>query len=332
MRKARSLIGLNVVAQAGGEALGTVRDLIFDSNSNELLALVLSEKDLFGLVQSQVVPWREVVTVGQDAIIVQNAASKIKASSDERLSEVVTRETTLGGTRIMTTEGQAIGTLGDVYIDESTGRVSGYEISGGFISDTLRGKRFLPAVDNVQIGKDVAFVPPEVTGQIEQRAWQPGSWQHSTVATGERFSHLAGNVRAKAESAYDGMTTTSADKQEAWVTGRTAARDVRLPASGPAAVPDATSEFLVRAGEVITPEIARRARENGLLGNLTISAIESNVTGAYESGKEKLLGTSETPQPVVESKPPAPQSLRNRAGQSRQRRRRQTRRANRFAT
>ncbi len=308
MKKARSLIGLNVVAQAGGEALGTVRDLIFDSNSSELLAAVLSEKDLFGLVQAQVVPWREVVSVGRDAIIVQSAASKIKAGSDERLSEVVQRETTLGGTRIMTTDGQSLGTLGDVFVDETTGRVTGYEISGGFISDTLRGKRFLPAVENVQVGKDVAFVPPEVSGKIEQRAWQPGSWQHSTVATSERFANLAGSVLTKAESLYESVASTSADKQEAWVTGRIAAREVQIPASelarsGIESVDG--NEFLVRTGEVITPEIARKARELGLLSNLTVVAIENAATNAYSSGKEKLLGTPETP---VETPPEATES------------------------
>ena len=297
MKKAHSLIGLNLVAKSGGEALGTVRDLIFDSTSNELLALVLSEKDLFGLVQAQVVPWREVVKVGDDAIIVQSAASKIKAGSDQRLTEVVQRETTLGGTRLMTTDGQEIGTLGDVFIDENTGRITGYEISGGFISDTLHGKRFLPAMENVQIGKDVAFVPPEATAQIEETARKEGSWQQKTASASERFSHLAGNARTKAETLYENVATTSATKQEVWVTGRTAARDVRLPgeAIAPSAAASEGSEFLVRAGDVITPETAERARELGLLGNLTMVAVESAATNAYSSGKEKLLGATSAP-------------------------------------
>lgn len=300
MRKARSLLGLNVIAQAGGESLGGVRDLMFDSQSSELLAVVLSEKDLFGLIQAQVVPWREVVKVGPDAIIVQSAASKMKAGDDERLSGVVQRETTLGGTRIMTTDGQDVGTLADVYIDEATGQVAGYEISGGFLSDTLRGKRFMPAVENVQVGKDVAFVPPEAATQMEQRAWQPGSWQHGTVAAGERFSHLVGATRTKAEALYANLATISADKQEQWVIGRVAARDVRLAASGPAGSElegslEGTDEFLVRAGEVITPEAARRARELGQLGNLAMSAIENAATTAYNSGKEKLTGPTVMP-------------------------------------
>ena len=293
MRKAHSLLGLKVIAHASGEVLGNVRDLMFDSQSSELLAVVLSEKDLFGLIQAQVVPWREVVKVGPSAIIVQSAASRMKAGDDERLSSVVQRETTLGGTRIMTTDGQEVGTLADVYIDEATGRVAGYEISSGFLSDTLRGKRFMPAVENVQIGKDVAFVPPEVASQMEQRAWQPGSWQHGTVAAGERFSHLFGTARTKAEALYDNLATASADKQEQWVTGRVAARDVRLPSSGPAGSElEGADEFLVRAGEVITAEAARRARELGQLGNLAISAIESTVASTYNAGREKLSGSS----------------------------------------
>ena len=45
MRKAQTLIGLNIVSQSDGVVLGKTRDLIFDHDTNELIALVLSEKE-----------------------------------------------------------------------------------------------------------------------------------------------------------------------------------------------------------------------------------------------------------------------------------------------
>jgi len=56
------------------------------------------------------------------------------------------------GTEIVTQEGEKIGEVRDVFISER-GRVGGYEVSKGIVSD-LRGRKFLP-IENVQaIGKD----------------------------------------------------------------------------------------------------------------------------------------------------------------------------------
>ncbi len=295
MRKAQTLVGLNIVSQSDGVALGKARDLIFDHDANELIAIVLAEKELFGFIQSQVVPWREVVSVGPHAIIVQSAASKIKAGDDERISEVAQRQTSLAGTRIMTTDGQMLGTMADVFIDEGSGHVVGYEVSGGFMSDTLRGKRFMPAVDSVQIGKDVAFVPPEAAKQMEPRSFQDGSWHQTTIAANERFQNLVGGARERAEQLYSQVSHASAERQQEWVTGRVAGREVKLPANEVVA---GQSDVLAHIGEVITPEMALRARETGILGALTLSAIEATAASTYTTTKDRLSGPREGAGPI----------------------------------
>jgi len=51
-------------------------------------------------------------------------------------------------------------------IDEQTGRVLGYEVSGGLVADTLKGKQFLPQTAGLTIGDDVAIVPPEASEEM----------------------------------------------------------------------------------------------------------------------------------------------------------------------
>jgi uncharacterized protein YrrD len=162
MRKGKDLIGLSVVGQSDGTQLGHVRDLIFDHETDQVLALVLSERDLFGMVAAQIVPWREVQSIGTDVILVPSGASRIRLQDDERVRQIAEthREAVLSGTQILTTDGKHLGTLADMVIDETTGRVEGYEVSGGFVSDTLRGKQFLPAPPGLSIGQDAAIAPP----------------------------------------------------------------------------------------------------------------------------------------------------------------------------
>lgn len=168
MRKGKSLLGLSVVGQSDGKHLGQVHDLFFDHDSDELLAFVLAEKDLFGLIDAQIVPWREVRSITGDVILVESAASKMPLKSEPRIREMAQRETVLSGTQVLSQEGQNLGTLADMVIDETTGQVLGYEVSNGFISDTLRGKKFVAAPPGLSIGSHAAIAPPATEAKLKQ--------------------------------------------------------------------------------------------------------------------------------------------------------------------
>jgi uncharacterized protein YrrD len=168
MRKGKSLLGLSIVGQEDGKVIGTVKDLLFDHDTDELLAMVLAEKDLFGLIDAVIVPWHQVRNIGGDVILVESSKSRINLKDDERARSMTKRETVLSGTQVLTSEGQHLGTLADMCIDEKTGRIIGYEVSGGFIKDSLRGKKFLPAPPGLSIGKDAAIARPEAEARLKQ--------------------------------------------------------------------------------------------------------------------------------------------------------------------
>jgi uncharacterized protein YrrD len=168
MIKGKTLLGTSVVGQADGRNLGVVHDLLFDHDTDELLAFVLAEKDLFGLIDAQIVPWREVRSISGDVILVESAASKIHLKDEPRIRAIAKRETVLSGTQVLSQDGQQLGTLADMVIDETSGRIAGYEVSGGFISDTLRGKKFLPAPPGLSIGSHAAIAPPAAEAELKK--------------------------------------------------------------------------------------------------------------------------------------------------------------------
>lgn len=168
MRKASTLLNLSIVGQQDGKNLGVVKDLFFDHDTDQLLGLVVSEKDLFGLIDAQIVPWREVQSVTGDVVLVNNEHSRMKLKDDTNAHEMAHRETVLSGTQVLSQEGKKIGTLADMFIDETTGQVVGYEVSGGFFSDSLRGKKFLPAPPGLSVGKDAAIATPQAEAQIKR--------------------------------------------------------------------------------------------------------------------------------------------------------------------
>jgi uncharacterized protein YrrD len=166
--KGRNLLGLAVVGSSDGKQLGQVQDLFFDHDGEKLLALVLANKDLFGLIDAIIVPWHEVKQVGGDVIMVESSASAKRLGDEPRIRDLAQRETTLSGTQVLSPDGKQIGTLADMVIDLTDGHIIGYEISTGLIQDTLRGKKFLPAPPGLAIGNDAAIASPESAARLQK--------------------------------------------------------------------------------------------------------------------------------------------------------------------
>lgn len=149
MRKTNELFGKVIVAQASGERLATVRDVILDRDGRKVVALLIDSGGWFS--RAKVVLWKEVISAG-DVIIVHGSDSITAVEQNSELTDLLHHTPRMTGTTLITEGGQQIGTVGDLFINER-GEVVGYEVKQGFISD-LGGRKFLP-VDTVQaIGED----------------------------------------------------------------------------------------------------------------------------------------------------------------------------------
>ncbi len=221
MRKGKSIIGLKITSEAEGAELGTVKDLIFDHGTDELVGLLVSERELFGLISAKAVPWNQVRSIGTHAVMVPSENSVVNVGDDARISAIMDRDTALSGTTVRTVDGQDLGSFGDMYIDENTGRVLGYEVSGGFFADSMSGKHYLASSPDIRIGRDVALVPSEVADEMEARKQNdPGGLKGAALTAKDKVTETYGN-----------LATASIEKQKEFIVGKTASRDVVIPAA-----------------------------------------------------------------------------------------------------
>ena len=77
------------------------------------------------------------------------------------IAKILYPNNVLTGTKILAIAGLNLGELVDLFFDEQSGLVEGYEVSGGIFADAYWGRSFVPAPETLKIGYDVAFVPPE---------------------------------------------------------------------------------------------------------------------------------------------------------------------------
>ena len=310
MRKGHSITGLQVLALDNAADLGKVLDLVFDHDADECLGLVLREQSMFHA--AQFVPWAAISVIGKDAVMVKTHENVITPDDDPRLRAVMERDTHLSGTKMMTETGDDIGTFADVYLDENTGRVIGYEASGGLISDTMSGKRYMAAQDTdaLRVGDDVLLVDPKISQEFErQQAEEPGGLKGAYASASDKVSETYGN-----------LADASVEKQKEFVVGKEASRDVYLPAPSSEAMQtvnedqamvisisgqsssrsgDASADhgpLLVAKGDTITQEDADRAVEADILGTLVTAAGGSVASGLLGGAQEKLGGASDSAQ------------------------------------
>ena len=254
MRKAKSLIGLNVISQLQGSQLGTVRDLIFDAQSKQLLALLLSDRNLFGLVDALVVPWSTVRDVGPHAVMVAGDEALIKAGTDPVITAAFDQSNKLDGKKITTQGGQHLGSVSDIFVDDH-GAVAGYEVSTGLLSDVLGGKKFLSAPAEVTVGKDVILVPQSAAEELDRQ--KPGGVAGAVQSKTEELTGGANGLTGKVTGVlnharedldrglssvkdtitenYNDLAHASVEKQKQLLVGKKVYRDVVAPGPRPAA-------------------------------------------------------------------------------------------------
>ncbi len=201
MYKGRDIIGKPIISYDKGEKFNTVEDLIFDQTSNQLLGFLVSESGWFS--SAQVLLLKDVQAIGPDAVITTSQDTIANASETPAVSHILDHNNILKGTRILTVDGRDLGTMIDLYFDEKTGDVEGYEVSGGLFADVYSGRSFVPAPQTLKIGKDVAFVPAQTADLMQEQvggirgAMQTVSdrVQETAQATGDKlqeFGRIAG--------------------------------------------------------------------------------------------------------------------------------------------
>jgi uncharacterized protein YrrD len=294
MRKGRDIIGKPVVSYDTGEKFDRVQDLIFDQNSNRLLGFLLDEAGWFK--DARVLPFAEIQAIGADAAIVSSKNVVVRGSDIQPIATILEHNTILKGTRIMTTDGRDLGTLIDLYFDERTGVIEGYESSGGLFADVYSGRSFVPAPQTLKIGKDVAFVPSQTAQLMEEQvggikaAMQTASDKAQVTAqvTGDKlqeFGRVAGEkaqevaqvtgdkLQEAKRSATSTITNTIVDpeEQKAFVVGKTAERSVSVPGGG----------YIVLKDQTVTQTMANSAQYLDILDDLyraTGGSLSDNLT------------------------------------------------------
>lgn len=208
MRKGSDVLSKVIVAYNTGKRIARVQDLIFDQETNRLLGFLVDEGGLFH--SPQVVPWQNIQAIGSDAIVVPSRSVIVPSTSIPEVQSVLANKIVLKGTRILTTDGRYLGLIADLYFDEQSGAIEGYEASGGLFADAYSGRSFIPAPKTANIGEDITFVPPETADLMEEQVGGiKGAVQTASSRIQESTEAATQRLQAAAHSANERLQLTA---------------------------------------------------------------------------------------------------------------------------
>jgi uncharacterized protein YrrD len=291
MRKGIDLIHKPVVTFDTGEIRGRIKDLIFDQDRNVLMAFLIEEGKF--LSSAKVLPISSVQSIGTDAVITATKDNIISASTLPDIEAVLERNNILRGTHIMTVDGRDLGKMLDLYFDEKTGLIEGYEVSGGLFADAYSGRSFVPAVETLKIGQHFAFVPSVVANLMEEQVGglkavmftASDKVQEAVQKTSDTFQSTASDVSSRLEDTRKQTATALTNSivepidQKAFVFGKMTQKNIFYP----------EDVLFLPAGHVITEVDIASAESQGILDQLYRSA-GGNV---WQEANEKFRAASE---------------------------------------
>ncbi|GAB4535755.1 MAG: hypothetical protein Kow0063_20370 [Anaerolineae bacterium] len=165
----QALQGKPVVSVTNGKIIAKVLDVLMDPDSLQLAAVVTSKGGLLSREKDvEVIPSPEVQVWGQDVVLVSRPDVIVKKSElpgSEKWLSVTDR---IKGHDVISTEGQRIGKLNDVVVD-NRGQLVGYDLVQAFVfsGGPSAGLKRITARATSSLGQDVLILDAAQIAPVE---------------------------------------------------------------------------------------------------------------------------------------------------------------------
>lgn len=150
-RKDKDFLGLEVVSLEDASVVGEVEGLIIDDKVNGVVGLLID----LGIYEAKVLAYSDVLSVGDDSVIIRSSTAVKRISEHTELEAVVARGVHVSDSLALSERGDIVGTTGDYFVDPPTGELRAIEL----IVEEDSGERVytVPMSAVVRVGADLVL-------------------------------------------------------------------------------------------------------------------------------------------------------------------------------
>lgn len=247
------LIGLQIVAFDSAEVVGQVDGLILDDKNLTLAGFLVD----LGLYDPKVLPRENTRVIGRDTILVDSADAITTLEQNTRLAELAQRQVELAGARAVTVTGRSVGRVLHFYVEPTDGSLVALEFAVSPGSKNEEQTQLLPFASVMRIGKGLVVLSEDFAEHI--KGAERSQAKLDMEALSERQMHAAQAEFAPAEISQPASPVDSAARH--FLLGKTVLRRLQLPGG----------KVIAEAGETVTPELIRRAKDHNMLLVLSLN-------------------------------------------------------------
>lgn len=159
MIRARKLIGLEVIDANNGRKIGRIKDVLFSPGDPKISGFTMECRMIAG--DDRLLPVDSILSI-RDCVMIRESRKLEKTRKNTNYKKHRDSKPRVFGNRVVTGEGERIGYIEDVIIDEESFSIEGYVLTDGIIEDILNGKSILPYDEHMIFGEDAVIVKDSI--------------------------------------------------------------------------------------------------------------------------------------------------------------------------
>jgi uncharacterized protein YrrD len=128
MIKSSDVMGKPVLRKEIDKSVETIHDIIFDRETQRIIGFVIDEGGWFK--NARLVLWEGIEQIDELGVTLVSEKYLIPANHAPPIQEIMEQGNVLHQTKVITTDGEDVGQLVDVYFSETTGEVEGFDVTG----------------------------------------------------------------------------------------------------------------------------------------------------------------------------------------------------------
>ncbi|MFC4320890.1 PRC-barrel domain-containing protein [Litchfieldia salsa] len=154
MRTFSLLKGQPIYQSDKGKIIGHVSDICLNEYGS-IVGILMDSKGLFQ--RDRLIPVESISSFGNDGIMIDSHV-ELKPIPKDASTHFLYSHHGLFRKPVITSEGEKLGLLEDVYFMEEVGTIIGYELTDGFFADITEGKKVIKTTEPLTIGEEVLVV------------------------------------------------------------------------------------------------------------------------------------------------------------------------------
>ena len=153
------MLKMRVISMEEGTLVGKILDFVVDYDSYTIKGFIVNGK---WNKDADVLPYQDVLSVGDDVVMIKNSKSVVKASKNAALMKLIDNRVDIRKIEVITQNGHVLGKVDDFEFKSDTGKIEVFEIQSSRALERFKnffeGKNHVTTSRIISVGKDAIVI------------------------------------------------------------------------------------------------------------------------------------------------------------------------------